>query len=412
MANREKWIVTNLHTSVISLGRFYYGGVKPGDSVDILYKNAKQDIEQSEDIKSLLDRGWISITKYVDNSLTDTVTSSNELISGSGGTGSLDPELTALAEVTSAADKLPYFTGLNTATTTTLTSFGRSLIDDEDASAARTTLQLGTAATTNSTAYEVPLSFSTGLTRSVGNVVTVNSNQSISRLNNLTTNGFVKTGSANGTLSVDTTSYLPLAGGSMTGNLNMGIYNISAFTINASNGDDIFFNSGVEMPYLSLASGDITNVNNISMIDTLYFTGQGSNIWEDSGSGVLNFYSAGGDINFGSGYLLGLSGVQADYLQIDGNAQIVGGLSHNGIASNDGSVVVTISCGVTNGTKIGATGDKIGFFGATPIAKPTTGVTGATFTVNSGTAVNDASTFGGYTIKQIAAALKNLGILT
>ena len=63
----------------------------------------------------------------------------------------LDAELTALAGVTSGADILPYFTASETAGTTTLSSFGRSLIDDANAAAARTTLDVDQAGTDNST---------------------------------------------------------------------------------------------------------------------------------------------------------------------------------------------------------------------------------------------------------------------
>lgn len=65
----------------------------------------------------------------------------------------LDATLTALAGVSTAANKLIYATGSDTFSTTDFSSYGRSLVDDADAATARTTLGLGTMATQAASSY-------------------------------------------------------------------------------------------------------------------------------------------------------------------------------------------------------------------------------------------------------------------
>ena len=78
----------------------------------------------------------------------------------------LDATLTALSGLTTSANQTIYSTGSDTFAMTTLTAFGRSLIDDADAATARTTL--GVAIGTNVQAWDADLDAIAGITGTLG----------------------------------------------------------------------------------------------------------------------------------------------------------------------------------------------------------------------------------------------------
>lgn len=88
-----------------------------------------------------LDADGATITVTVaDDSHNHIIGNVDGLQSALDGKQPLDATLTAMAGITTGADKIIYFTGADVATVTTLSAFARTLMDDADAAAARATL--------------------------------------------------------------------------------------------------------------------------------------------------------------------------------------------------------------------------------------------------------------------------------
>lgn len=117
-----------------------------------------------------------------------------------------DAELAAIAGLTSAADRVPYYTGSGTAALATFTGFGRSLVDDADASAARTTLGLGTIATATETSYLLADGSRAGATSSRQVFTNGITTGSIRPASNSTTAGQWQDASGTAIVTVDTTN--------------------------------------------------------------------------------------------------------------------------------------------------------------------------------------------------------------
>jgi len=193
---------------------------------------------------------------------------------------------------------------------------------------------------------------------------------------------------------------------------------IQGDAINLGNATTINWNSGATLRSKAAAAlqlgGDAAGVTNqmLTAASRITSDGVGANLTIAGGNGrggaggslILATYDTQG---------AGTIGVLRTRLIID-----TAGLStfNSSVTVGAGNLTlsdaVNVVLGETTGTKIGtAATQKLGFWNMTPIVQPDTSVTPATFASHSGTNVYDASTWDGYSIGHIVAALRNIGIL-
>ena len=271
----------------ISAIQIYLGIAGSSDSASITYKlNGKAEAIHSHligdvtGLQTALDGKASSSHTHTLSQITDAGTAASKDVPPSGNASSLqivlgsDTRLSDARTPTAHSHAISDVTGLQAALDAkgsgSVTSFGFTAANGFSGSVtnASTTpnLTIGTSITgilkgngtaisaaTAGTDYEVPLTFSTGLTRN-SNTVTVNAVQNITKLSNLTTNGLLKTSGGDGTLSVDTTAYLTSA--ITTINSQTG----SAITIAVgTSGSDFSVNSVSDTITLNLPDASATN---------------------------------------------------------------------------------------------------------------------------------------------------------
>ena len=151
-------------------------------------------------------------------------------------------------------------------------------------------------------------------------------------------------------------------------------------------------------------------------IFTVLLNGGGSwkakngNIDIGAGATYSNYYTRFSETGIKS---YGAGSVVHEINNVTGKVYFMNGyMSGQDFIVGSNSVISTEDISLQGDTLVGNTGNSVGFYGTTPTAQATTGISAATFTANTSGIADDTATFDGYTIGQVVKALRNLGLLT
>ena len=288
----------------------------------------------------------------------------------------LDTELTALAGLTSAANKLPYFTGSGTAAVTDLSAFGRTLIDDADAATARSTL--GLVIGTNVQAYDQQLADVAGLTPTDNNFIVGNGTNFVTE-----SGATARTSLGLGSIATQDASNVSITGGSIAGITDLAIADggTGASTANAALNNLLPSQSTNSGKYLKTdgtnTSWDDLNISTADITGTLPITNGGTGATTASGARTALGLVIGTDVQAYDAQLADVAGLTAT-----DNGVIIGNGTNFVVES--GSTLRT-SLGLAIGTDVQAYDQQLAdVAGLTPTDNAVIIGNGTNFVVESG----------------------------
>jgi hypothetical protein len=221
---------------------------------------------------------------------------------------------------------------------------------------------------------------------------------------------------------------LDKAGGTMTGALNLSAGTNAAPSVNFGDSGTGFYkyatnNIGVacngNMRWYWNQDGSLYNngaplvmTNSYGVMPTLYLRTNGLCLLMGASDDVRLERAAAASLQLGSNHATTpttqtikahnvTTGTGADLILAGGTGSVAGGSV---------SLAASVSTGApVKGVEVMPSG-QIAFFGTSGAVQPNTGIAGESHSPGSGTAVTEDSTFGGYTIMQMVAGLRALGL--